>query len=62
MKSFNDQSTATNMEKAKRFLKAMSDDEDCEYFYDDGFPRHHNIQNDAAATLEVLESLEERAP
>lgn len=54
---FTDKSTATRTEKAKRFLRSLSSTHDPRYFYGDGYPRQDDILNDAAATLELLESL-----
>lgn len=57
MKQFVDQSTATRVEKAKRVLLALANPHDYKYFFGDGFPRHADLQQDAAAALEVLEDL-----
>lgn len=57
LKKFTDQSSATRFEKAKRFLRSLSDPHDYRYFYGDGFPRHAEIQQDAAAALDLLEML-----
>jgi hypothetical protein len=54
---FTDQSTADPVEKARRYLTAMSDQRaNNAYFYDDGYPRRESAQ-DALATLAVLEQL-----
>lgn len=58
MSKFTCQSTATDIVKAKRFLKSLADIKDYRYFYSDGFPHHEAISQDASATLEVLEKLE----
>lgn len=57
MKQFTDQSTATRMEKAKRVLRSLANGHDYRYFHGDGYPRHNDLQQDAAAALEVLEQL-----
>lgn len=62
MKQFTDQSTANRTEKAKRVLRALANPHDYRYFFDDGYPRHANLQQDAAAALEVLEGLEKAEP
>lgn len=61
MKQFTDQSTANRTEKAKRMLRALANPHDYMYFFGDGFPRHADLQQDAAAALEVLEGLEQQA-
>lgn len=61
MKQFTDQSTASRIEKAKRVLRALANPHDYKYFFNDGFPRHADLMQDAAAALEVLEGLEKAA-
>ena len=60
MRPFTDQSTATREEKARRFLKAMADGHNGRYFCNDGWPRQADILQDAAAALEVFETLAKR--
>lgn len=62
MTEFNDTSTATRLEKAKRVLRHLADGKDMTYFFDDGYPREKVLQNDARAALEVLEELEQKPP
>lgn len=62
MKQFVDQSTATRLEKAKRVLRSLANPHDYKYFFGDGFPRHADLQQDAAAALEVLEELADKVP
>ena len=57
MRPFIDKSTVTRYEKAKRFLRSLAAPHDYKYFYGDGRCRHADLQQDAAAALEVLESL-----
>lgn len=57
MAEFTDQSTATRIEKTKRFLRSLADKKDPRYFFDDGYPRNDNIAQDATAALEVLDEL-----
>lgn len=61
MKHFIDQSTASREEKARRFLRSLASAHDYKYFYGDGCVRHAELMNDAAATLEVFESLSAKA-
>jgi len=58
MRKFTDQSAASRVEKAKRVLRSLASGHDYTYFYGDGFPRHAELQQDAAAALEVLEEME----
>jgi hypothetical protein len=58
MAKFVDQSTASDIDKAKSFLRSLRDGGDGKYFYPDGFPKDDNISQDAMATLEVLKLLE----
>jgi len=52
----NDTSTATRVEKTKRFLRHLSEP-DGVYFFNDGYPRENDLQNDARAALEVFEEM-----
>ncbi|KGT54003.1 hypothetical protein NY96_19675 [Xanthomonas citri pv. fuscans] len=60
MKKFTDESTASRVEKAKRFLKSLANPHDYRYFFGDGYPRHEALQQDAAAALEVFQEMENR--
>ena len=62
MKQFTDQSMATRVEKAKRVLRSLANGHDYKYFYGDGYPRHEELQQDAAAALEVLNELSASLP
>ena len=57
MRQFTDQSMASRHEKARRFLKSLASPTDHRYFYGDGYPRQDELMQDAAAALEVFESL-----
>ena len=57
---FSDQSSVNRIEKAKRFLRALSDPNNQKYFFDDGFPRTSMLQTDSLAALEVVEELEKQ--
>lgn len=55
-----DLSTASDVEKAKRFLKHLSGSDDgSPYFFDDGYPKRE-IRFEAEAALKVLERLEKK--
>ncbi len=54
---FTDLSTATNMEKARRFLQALASASGS-YFHDDGYPRFDKLDQDAVATIAVLAQVE----
>ena len=56
MTQFTDRSTATRLEKAKRVLRVLASQHSYKYFYDG-----RELQQDATATLEVLETLEAAA-
>lgn len=62
MRQFTDQSRATRVEKAKRVLQSLANGHDYKYFYNDGYPRHAELQQDAAAALEVLNELSSALP
>lgn len=62
MRQFTDQSRATRVEKAKRVLQSLANGHDYKYFYNDGYPRHAELQQDAAAALEVLNDLSSALP
>lgn len=57
MKLFTDQSKATRVEKAKRVLRSLANGHDYRYFHGDGYPKHEELQQDAAAVLDVLDEL-----
>ena len=61
MRKFIEQSKAPRVEKAERFLSSLANGHDYKYFHGDGFPRHEDILNDAAATLEVFKKMREDA-
>ncbi len=54
---FSDQSTAAPLEKAKRVLRALSALQSSTYLFEDGFARTDLIEQDAAASLAVIEGL-----
>lgn len=62
MRQFTDQSRATRVEKAKSVLQSLANGHDYRYFHGDGYPRHNDLQQDAAAALEVLNELSSALP
>jgi hypothetical protein len=61
MRTFTDRSAATREEKARRFLRALANGHTGRYFCNDGWPRQADILQDAAAALEVFESLAKKS-
>ena len=60
--NFSDSGTRSDIEKARAFLITMANPNSRaadKYFFDDGFPRTRVIEQDAAATLRVMNDLNE---
>lgn len=54
MANFTSNSSISDVKKLKDFLEDLATKGDRRYFFDDGFPRSNDIEQDAKASLEVL--------